>query len=263
MDQSFDIDIIQLDKQAKAGDAGDGTVEGLAHFIHHKFALEPVDDVAGRIISAAFGHGAGFSELDHVFVAVTKLVWRLAGQCMFNPTMHEQIRIATYRRGKVGIVFQRQPEVADVVRAVHCLIETAQHNGLYQVPIRALSHLLQHLGIVFGLRLFTTWQGQAEIFEEGTQVGELFLLWCIVDAEQRRDLVLLEKFRGTNIGGDHAFLDQLMRVIPLQGHDAFDLFFGTELNHRFGSIEVDGATRTTTFQKSVIEIIQMVQVRDQ
>ena len=61
--QAFDVDIFQLDEQAKARHRSDHALEGFADAILHELALEPVDDVTGRFISAPLGQRALLAQL--------------------------------------------------------------------------------------------------------------------------------------------------------------------------------------------------------
>ncbi len=61
--------------------------------------------------------------------------------------MHQQVRVTTNGRGKVGIGFITQTEMAEVFHLVHRLAQTAQHDGLDHVAVRAVFELL-HQGLV-------------------------------------------------------------------------------------------------------------------
>ena len=70
MHQTIDKQIVQADKEAKAGHAGDDTGEGVAHLILHEVALQPVGHFTRRFVGAALGHRTVLAQLEHLFHAV-------------------------------------------------------------------------------------------------------------------------------------------------------------------------------------------------
>jgi hypothetical protein len=78
---------------------------------------------------------------------------RPAAERMPDPAVHEQVRIAADRRGKVRILRERKPEVPDVERLIERLRQRADDGVLEHGGIRAASdarqRFLQALGLEF------------------------------------------------------------------------------------------------------------------
>src|SRR5476649_837510 len=58
MHQAFDVDVVQRDEYAEAGDSADRSRKLLADAVLHVIALEPGLDIARCFVGAALGHGA-------------------------------------------------------------------------------------------------------------------------------------------------------------------------------------------------------------
>ena len=97
------------------------------------------------------------------------------------------------------------------------------------------------LRVVLGVRLVAAAQLQAEGAEEVAQLGQPLRRRPFVDAIERRMLALLEEVGGADVGRQHAFLDQAVRVVALVGFDALDLAVVVEDHARLDGLEVDGA----------------------
>src|SRR5690606_32507968 len=63
MNQTLDVDILELHEQAETGRRSHHTRIDLADAILHELALEPVDHVARCLVGAAFGLRAGNTQL--------------------------------------------------------------------------------------------------------------------------------------------------------------------------------------------------------
>jgi hypothetical protein len=63
VDQAVDVETIQRDEDSEIRDSADRTVERLADLVLHEIALEPVLDVARRVVGATFGERAVHAEL--------------------------------------------------------------------------------------------------------------------------------------------------------------------------------------------------------
>ncbi len=135
----------------------------LADLVLHVVALEPVLDVARRLVGAALGQRAMHAELGPAAAAGLVL---LAGEHGLDGAMHQQVGIAPDRRGEVRVGLVAQAEVADVVRAVHRLPQRAQHHGLQQADIGTALDLREQLRVVAGVRVVAAAQRQRAIPRE-------------------------------------------------------------------------------------------------
>ena len=61
--QAVDVETVERDEQTEVRDAADRAVECFADAILHVVALEPVLDVAGRVVRAPLGQRAVHAEL--------------------------------------------------------------------------------------------------------------------------------------------------------------------------------------------------------
>ena len=158
MHQALDVDVAQFDENAETGHRGDHTGEGLTNTILHELALEPVDHVAGRLVGATLGHRALLAEFfqgrlviridaclghDRRPRTLNVLGVALGTDHAANGSMHQQVRVATDRRGEVGISLVIETEVPFVLRAIYRLAQRTQHHGLDQVIVRALADAFQ------------------------------------------------------------------------------------------------------------------------
>ena len=119
MHQAFDVDRVEGDENAEGGHCRNGAFELLADALLHEEALEPVLDVARRLVGTALGARAVQAD---VVPAADRLVFFL-GEHGLDGAVHEQVGIAPDRRGEVGVMLVGKAEVADVVGAVHGLAQ--------------------------------------------------------------------------------------------------------------------------------------------
>ena len=153
--------------------------------------------------------------------------------------------------------------MADIVRAVHRLLERAQHHGLQELHVRSCLDLVEQLGVVGCARFVATAQAQPELGEEGAQFLELFLGRRLMDAVQRRVFTALQEVRRADVGGQHAFLDQPVRVVPHLGHDPLDLALLVEDHPGLGGLEVDRAALGARLQQHPEHLVEVFQMRQQ
>ena len=123
--QAFDENIIQRDKKAEWYDSRDAAGEDFTDAVLHVITLEPRLYIAGGFIGASFGGRAVHAE----FVPVSRFVG-LAGQHRLDRAMHQQIGVAPDRLSEMSVGLIGQPEVADIIGAVDCLLQRAQHHRL-------------------------------------------------------------------------------------------------------------------------------------
>src|SRR5690606_765035 len=186
VNQSFDVDIRQLYEQTKAGYCGDDPREALTFTILHELALEPVDDIASRLVGATLGHRTLLTKLlqsrlviridtrlGHRGRALTAHMRSLATRTnnAANGAMDQQVRIAPDWRGEVRISLIIEAEMPVVVGAVDRLTERAQHHRLNYMEIRSTLDMLQKCLIILGRRPFLALvQSHAKLAEESPQL---------------------------------------------------------------------------------------------
>jgi hypothetical protein len=80
-----------------------------------------------------------------------------------------------------------------------------------------------------------------------------------MDPVQTRLAIRLQKGRSTHIGGQHALLDQAVRIVTMGGHDPFDLALVIEDHHRLDRLEVDRAALAARLTENLKQAIQRLQ----
>ena len=139
--------------------------------------------------------------------------------------MHQQVGIATDRRGEMTITAQSQAEMAAVFGAVIGLRLAAQ-NGLHrQLPLILIVNIGQHP--IEQTRLDDLAQSQRlalrrHIFAQCDQFLAAGRLMVAID--HRRCLCFKRK-RRSDIGRNHKVLDHSVRIEPLSDRDFFDCAF--------------------------------------
>ena len=216
VDQAVDVEPVQRHEQAEVRDAADGAVEGFADAVLHVVALEPVLDVARRVVGAPFGQRAVHAQFGPAGAA--RLIAR-ARDARLDRAVHEQIRIAPDRRGEMRVGVVTEAEMPVVLGAVDRLLQRAQQHRLQQVEVGAPLDLRQQLRVVAGVGCCPPPSDSAERGEEFLERVQLLRRRAFVHAVQRRVFLLQQVFRRADIGGQHAFLDQLVRLVA---HDRND-----------------------------------------
>ena len=80
-------------------------------------------------------------------------------------------------------------------------------------------------------------------------------------AEQRGDLLLLQKQRRLHVRGDHAFLDQLVRVVALGGAHRLDAAGLVEAKLHFRRLEIDRTAAFALLRHRLVQRVQVFQLR--
>ena len=125
--QAFNIDVVQLDKQSEAGNRGNGTYKLITNTVLHVLALQRIDDAIASGISATLSGRTVLAELDHVFQIIgvdilsgqvrrTAVLLRMGAGLTANQrtncTMHQQVRITTYRGSEMRVGLEAKTKVA-------------------------------------------------------------------------------------------------------------------------------------------------------
>ena len=175
--------------------------------------------------------------------------------------MHEQVRIAPDRRREMGVFRQRESEVADVERLVKRLRQRADDRVLENARVWPSRDSGQHLLKPRGLQVAADLEVHAAHRKEPLELLDSFLVRLSVDAEERGQLALLEKARGLDVGRDHAFLDQAVRVVARIRADVGDLTRGIDEDLDLGRLEVEGAAAHSLLAERLVDLVQAVQDR--
>ncbi len=275
--QAFDVDVGQLNEQTKTGNRRDHARERLAHAVFHELALEPVDHVTRSFVGTAFAHGTLFAQL----LQNRLIVWidarfrdghgtrtanvrgvLLGMDHAADSPVREQIRVATNRRSEVRIRLVIQAKVTLVIRAVHRLTQRTQHHGLDQMEIRTVLDACQQRLVILRRRtVFALVQRQTQLAEEGPEFFQTLWRRTIVHTVQGWNFVLFQEFSRGHVGRQHAFLDQLVRIVARGRPDFGDFALSTEDDPGFLSFKINRATGMTSAQQHFVQRIKLLQVR--
>ncbi len=152
--------------------------------------------------------------------------------------MHNQVAIAPDRAGKVGIVLQRQAEMAKVFRVVIRLLHRSQGRDIDQfVELGALG-LAQQIVQVPRLQHLPFGQRKAGRLRHLAQRLHFLRAGFFVDPEQQRALQAVQLFGGGNIGLDHELFDHAMCVEPFIEADRLHAAVITQNDLAFRQVQI-------------------------
>ena len=149
----------------------------------------------------------------------------------------------------------------DVVRAVHRLLQRAQHDRLQELEIRPLLDLLKEQRVILGPRIVAATERQTELAEKGTQVLQLVLGRRSMHPVEAGLFVLFQESRGADVGRQHAFLDDAVGVVAHHRHDVLDLAVLVEQHHRLGCFKINRATFAARLVQRAKQPVEVLHVR--
>jgi hypothetical protein len=117
---------------------------------------------------------------------------------------------------------------------------TAKHR-LQEPEVGALARAVEELRIVRGARLLAADRCRADVARNSRNAASLSGGGGSCTRKERHLLALGKEVRSADVRGEHAFLDQLVRVVARRRDDRGDLAVLVELDGELGRIEVDGA----------------------
>ncbi|MDR8762404.1 hypothetical protein FEP90_04105 [Burkholderia multivorans] len=290
--EPFDEQRVELHEDAERRDAVHHAAVLLAELVAHEIALQPGFDVARRLVRAALVRRAVQAELfpDRGVAAravarfVVRLLHRagarrqrgvqlepfrclrhvlLARQDRVDRAVREQVRIAANRAREVRVGVVRETEVTDVVGAVDGLLHRAQQHRLQHLRVGPVADLRHQRRVVARVRRLAAAERQAHPAQERTQILELLRRRPRVHAVQARMLVALQEVGRADVRGQHAFLDQLVRVVALARDDLLDLALRVADDVGLGRVEVDRAALLARREQRLVHAVQVLQVRQQ
>src|SRR6185312_17184357 len=77
----------------------------------------------------------------------------------------------------------------------------------------------------------------------------------------RRNLALVEEFRRFDVRSDHAFLDQLVRIVARLGAELHNGTGFVETEFHLTTVEIDGAAALPRLGQYPIQLMQVFQLR--
>ena len=151
--------------------------------------------------------------------------------------------------------------MADVLARVDRLLHRAQQ---HLVDLRGVGPLLGRRGdrLVLGRRrIVADRQAQAERLQVVLQQRLLLGRRPLVDAVERRMLGAGDEVGRADVGGEHRFLDQPVRLVARARDDLLDPAVLVADDLRLGRLEVDRAALDARLQERPVDVVQVEQVR--
>ena len=153
--------------------------------------------------------------------------------------MHDQIGVAPDRRGEMRVAPQVQAEMAVILGGVFGLGLRAQHHFVHQrfgiVPLDLRQHVIEQRGA----QRAAFRERQIEGFQKFLQIMNLLERRFIVHPIDKRQRLLFKHFGRRDVGQDHEFFDQLVRIQPLRHDDAIHGAVGLQQDLAFGNVEIE------------------------
>ena len=227
----------QSHEQAKPRHAGDPALELRPHPVGEEGGDIAVGGRALRRHGPAFGGGDQFGgDLQLRDVIFGKpIVAQAKGRD--QPAMHDQVGIASDRRGEVSIARQVEPKVPDVVGVIVRLHLSAQHDLVDDLCVRSIAGLGQQRIESLRARCLALAPGNRERGQEIHQALHLQGAGRVMDAIEQGTLLGLQSLGGTDIGLHHDLLNQLVRLQRYPLGDGADLAVGIDHNAPFSALD--------------------------
>ena len=143
-----------------------------------------------------------------------------------------------------------------VVGTVDCLLQRAQHHGLQKLCIRPVLRTLEQLGVVARMRIVATAQLQPETRQKVAQRGQLLRRRAFMNAIEHRLTPTVQKFRSAYVCRQHAFLDQTVRVVAHDRHDARDLAAAIEDHLGLDGLEIDRPAPCARLRQPLVKTVK-------
>ena len=181
----------------------------------------------------------------------------------FQRTMHDEIGVTTDRRGEVGVLAERETEVSDVERVIDRLRHRPHDQRLDERPVFRLAEAFGDAAQVARLHFLRQFGLDTERGERREQGIETLLLRRAVDAIKTTRLALLERTGRRDIGEDHAFFDELVRLVAAVLADGSDPLVAVEFIVGLAALEIERPAPMARLEQRMVEIHQRPQRRQQ
>ena len=173
--------------------------------------------------------------------------------------MHEQVRITTDGRSEMRVLFERQAEVTDIGLLIHGLSQRTDHQALEHEAVGPRGQPFHQLAEFTRRRLLREHRAHLQGIQYLLQLGDALVFRLAVDAIQTPDLRQAQSHRRFDIGGDHALLDQAMRVVARHGVKSLDAAVGADARLDLATAKVQRAACVARFLERAVNGIQRLQ----
>ena len=241
--QTLDEEVLQRHEHAEGCHTGDEGVEIAADLVLHEHDLLPEEALALRGFRPPLALGGEGGDLGEPLVDGLEVLGGDRAALHEQPRelpVHDQVRIATDRRGEVAVVRRRERVVAAALRGVERLALRAEQQ-VAQEPLLGpagdrVQDLLERRGRDLGqiaLELV------AEALEDFPQIDQAVRIGTVVDAIDRRLLGEEQMLRDGLVGRQHELLDELVGDVARLRDDADDQPLVVQHDVRVRQVEVD------------------------
>ena len=186
------------------------------------------------------------------------LVQRLffARQMGLDGPVQQQVGVAADRAGEMGVAFIGQPVVAQIVAAIEGLHHRAQQHGVDAGGVDAVAGGFDDV-LVIGLGgIFRKIQPHQP--HEVADFLHLGGLRRFVVAVQHRQVMGQRIAGGADVGQQHAFLDQPVRIVAGARLDRFDRAQIVEDHVGFGGFKLHRPTLAAQLQQHPEQLVQCI-----
>ena len=189
-------------------------------------------------------------------------------QQRLDGTVVQQVRVASNGRGEVRVGVIGQAEVPLIIGRVDGSLHRPQHHRLQERRIGSSLDLLRQYLIVLRARAallarfnLSVAQPKAGTRQELAQLGQPVGARAFMHPIERRMLVALQEIGRAGVGGQHAFLDQLVGIVATLGDDPRDASLLVAEHLGFGRLELDGPPLLASGLQRLVERMQVVDLR--
>ena len=229
----------QFDEQADAGDAGDARPEHGADPVGEMSRDKPVDRLAFGRHSAALGGRNVLGDLRELAAAHVVEPAVAKPERADQRAMNDQVGVAADRRGEMRVSAQIEAEMAVVLVAIFRLRLGAQHDLVDQRLDRLPANAAEHAVEMRGAHPIALGELDADRAQELDEIVELLDARRVMRAVEKRRMRRFQRLGGGDIGEDHEFLDQTMRLEPLRPSDAGEPPLLVEDQLALGQVEIE------------------------
>ena len=220
--EPVDRHLLELDEQSEFKRARNRCIEALADSRLQIEAAQIAHDIAGGVVRAALALRALEAQRLQFGRAVTVAGRRLRHDRRLDRAMHEQVRIPPDRRREMGILFEREPEMTDVGLLVDSLGKRADHEALEQQSIGTRMQSVDELAKLARRWFLRKLRADLQGIQHLLQFRDALVLRLSMHAIQAPGFGKAQRDRGLDVRGNHAFLDEAVRIIARHRKESFD-----------------------------------------
>ena len=155
----------------------------------------------------------------------------------------------------MAISHERQPEVADVFGRVFGLGLAAQNHYVDHRCVGGGGGFFQDLVETFGRRRAAAGEADADAFEDIAKGFQFFLRRLVVDPVHAGQGRLFQCLGGGDVGGNHEFLDQFVRIEALADSDAVDGAIGRQIDPPLRHFQFQRIPRRSALEQRLISAV--------